>query len=63
MKGLTVADVGELELVERILDKLGPLDEGVRVGPGDDAVVLAIGGSVVLTPAVAVGGGGGVFSR
>ncbi len=49
MKGLTVADVGELELVERILDKLGPLDGGVRVGPGDDAVVLAIGGSVVLT--------------
>ncbi len=49
MKGRTLADVGELELVERILDKLGPLDEGVRVGPGDDAAVLAIGGSVVLT--------------
>jgi len=44
-----VADVGEQELVERILEKLGPADGGVRLGPGDDAAVLSIGGSVVLT--------------
>lgn len=46
---LTVADLGELELVERILDKLTPFNGSVQIGPGDDAAVLGIGGSVVLT--------------
>ena len=46
---LTVSDLGELELVERILGKLSALNSDVQIGPGDDAAVLSIGGSVVLT--------------
>ena len=46
---LTVSDLGELELVERILGKLSTLNSDVQIGPGDDAAVLSIGGSVVLT--------------
>ncbi|HJN47537.1 MAG TPA: thiamine-phosphate kinase [Acidobacteriota bacterium] len=46
---LTVSDIGELELVERILGKLSALNSDVQIGPGDDAAVLSIGGSVVLT--------------
>lgn len=46
---LTVSDLGEIELVERILDKLSVLNSDLQIGPGDDAAVLEIGGSVVLT--------------
>jgi thiamine-monophosphate kinase len=54
----TVGEIGEIELVERILTILGggsaaPSDapEGTRlvVGPGDDAAVLDAGGDVVVT--------------
>jgi len=48
----TVADLGEIELVEHILGILGSeasSPEVVRVGPGDDAAVLACRGDVVLT--------------
>ena len=49
MARLTVSDLGEVELVEQILDKLSVPNSDVQIGPGDDAAVLGIGGSVVLT--------------
>lgn len=54
MAGRTVGDVGEIELVDRILGILADdTDDSVstlvRVGPGDDAAILACDGSVVLT--------------
>lgn len=54
MAGRTVGDVGEIELVGRVLGILAcDTDDSastvVRVGPGDDAAILACSGSVVLT--------------
>jgi thiamine-monophosphate kinase len=54
MAGRTVGDVGEVDLVGRILDILArdaddSASSAVRVGPGDDAAILACDGSVVLT--------------
>lgn len=40
MAGPTVGDVGEIALVDRIIDAVGT-DPGVPVGPGDDAAVLS----------------------
>ena len=56
MKGTTVADLGEIAVVERILEAVGPL-AGVPVGPGDDAAVLACSdGRVVVTTDMLVEG-------
>ncbi len=49
MRGPTVGDLGELELVERIVRHLGDgLDANIRIGPGDDAAVIAAGGAEIV---------------
>lgn len=55
--GETVADVGELALVERIRHAVGAPTGDVLVGPGDDAAVLAApDGRVVVTTDMLVEG-------
>ena len=49
MGGTKLQDIGELELVERILAALSADDPNIVVGPGDDAAVVRIGGATVLT--------------
>lgn len=54
MAGRTIGEVGEIELVGRILTILASGTDNsastlVRVGPGDDAAILACDGSVVLS--------------
>lgn len=53
MADRTLAGVGEVELVDRILAVLGSGEgvagDTVRVGPGDDAAVLRCSGEVVVT--------------
>ena len=49
MPGPTVGELGELELVERIVSRLSAgLDANIRVGPGDDAAVVAAGGTEIV---------------
>ena len=49
MPGPTVGELGELELVDRIVSRLGAgLDANIRVGPGDDAAVIAAGGTEIV---------------
>ncbi len=56
MAGTTVGDLGEIAVVERILESVGPLP-GVPVGPGDDAAVLACAdGRMVVTTDMLVEG-------
>ena len=56
MAAKTVGDLGEIALVERILEAVGPLP-GVPVGPGDDAAVLACAdGRMVVTTDMLVEG-------
>jgi thiamine-monophosphate kinase len=56
MSGSTVGDLGEIALVERILEAAGT-PPGVPVGPGDDAAVLACpDGRVVVTTDMLVEG-------
>lgn len=56
MTGTTVADLGEIAVVERILQAVGPLPH-VPVGPGDDAAVLACAdGRLVVTTDMLVEG-------
>jgi thiamine-monophosphate kinase len=48
----TVGEVGEIDLVARIVEILAegvPLSDAVKVGPGDDAAVVRCDGDVVLT--------------
>lgn len=53
MADRTLAEVGEVGLVDRILEVLGggesAANDAVRVGPGDDAAVLRCDGDVVVT--------------
>ena len=56
MVGTTVGDLGEIAVVERILDAAGATP-GVPVGPGDDAAVLTCSdGRVVVTTDMLVEG-------
>lgn len=56
-QGHTVADVGELALVERIVAAAGVGEPGILVGPGDDAAVLAApDGRLVVTTDMLVEG-------
>lgn len=56
MAGTTVGDLGEIAVVERILDAAGSTP-GVPVGPGDDAAVLTCSdGRVVVTTDMLVEG-------
>ena len=49
MPGPTVGDWEKLELVERIVSCLDAgSDANIRVGPGDDAAVVAAGGTELV---------------
>ena len=41
---MNVSDLGELGLIERLLERLPPPRADVRVGPGDDVAALDLGG-------------------
>ncbi len=54
---ISVFEVGELGLIDRIAARLGPVPPGVPVGPGDDAAVVpAPDGRVVATTDLMVEG-------
>lgn len=44
----TVGELGEAEVLRRILTRLGPAD-AARIGPGDDCAVLELAGETVIT--------------
>lgn len=49
VRPVTVGKIGEDALVSGIIAQLRPLPDWVRVGPGDDAAVLSVGGDVVAS--------------
>lgn len=47
--GVTFAALGEFALIDRVVAGIGPATgPGVRIGPGDDAALLTVGGGTVL---------------
>lgn len=44
MKSETLCDLGEDEVVRRLISMLPPNSQSVRVGPGDDCAVIAVSG-------------------
>lgn len=48
---LSAGELGEFELIERLLARLGAPSGDVVVGPGDDAAVVRVGGATALATA------------
>ncbi|MGH2726925.1 MAG: thiamine-phosphate kinase, partial [Actinomycetota bacterium] len=42
-------DLGEFGLIDRLVARLGPLGEGVILGPGDDAAAVRFAGPALTT--------------